>query len=207
MEVSRGIPKEDCSVSEGAPELHPCFSPVVSEPNALGCLCEGLWPQLPVYLHLLLHQSSITTGLKWTGCGVMSCSEGLPSLGPHCPSQMCKFCDWFRWLPCLRFHGSFYSWALTCSKYHMSWMSSSLFLWLSSITNLSLQLMILINQVFILRVWNCEQYTLVHFIDLCCHLIFPVNSWDLNLVALHPLHCWADNHLNLLAFNMCRLLV
>ena len=36
-------------------------------------------------------------------------SEGLPSLGPHCPSQMCKFCDWFRWLPCLRFRGSFYS--------------------------------------------------------------------------------------------------
>ena len=63
------------------------------------------------------------------------CSEGLPSLGPHCPSQMCKFCDWFRWLPCLRFRGSFYSWALTCSKYHMSWMSSSLFLSLSSITN------------------------------------------------------------------------
>lgn len=62
-------------------------------------------------------------------------SKGLPSLGPHCPSQMCKFCDWFRWLPCLRFRGIFYSWALTCSKYHMSWMSSSLFLSLSSITN------------------------------------------------------------------------
>ena len=62
-------------------------------------------------------------------------SKGLPSLGPHCPSQMCKFCDWFRWLPCLRFRGSFYFWALTCSKYHMSWMSSSRFLWLSSITN------------------------------------------------------------------------
>ena len=129
-------------------------------------------------------------------------SKGLPSLIVHlkCVSSAIGSDGCPAW-------GFVYFWALTCSKYHMSWMSSSLFLWLSSITNLSLQLMMLINQVFILRVWNCEQYTLVHFIDLCCHLIFPVNSWDLNLVALHPLHCWADNHLNLLAFNMCRLLV
>lgn len=40
--------------------------------------------------------------------------------GPHCPFQMCKFCDWFRWLPYSRFRGSFYSWALTCAKYHLN---------------------------------------------------------------------------------------